>query len=1224
VIKLVKLHVRWSIVFAADRSACRTQAVLSSRYRRPPQARISPMIRITEKVKDIVDVRSHAGLNNFADDALRTLSGYHFTDVTADLMAKWLTRANRVGPGLGTSLALAGFRGVGKSHFLAAFGAILAHPEFRSRLSDPLVQSTVQSLSRRALPVVFVRRGLRRTLMDELKHAIAPVIGCEPDSLSDSLTEILMRASESTGDTPLVLLIDTAFERGSRVSRDDGAVLADIAVAARTLGIFVGIALDDDISGADGANAAISTTFAIDYLDQEHLYKIVDSHIFPKQSRMQPVLHEIYENYRSSVRSFRWSEERFSSLYPLHPSIMEIAPFIRLYMQDFALLTFASEAGSRILGRPANSLIAPDEVFDSVEKSLRGVEALKEIFVQFDRLNAEVVAKTPVVKRLQAKLILKGLFLFSLNDEGATAAEIGASMLIFDERDPEGALRDVESVLAAFAVAGGDKIRVQAEGRAGTRYSFKLDGKEDLKRVLSTTADAVPVSVVNDIFKRIIDERYTDSSFSSVSEGVVSNSSDCVLTWRGGSRKGRISWLDGSGRVDDNSRAPVDWLAVISLPDSGVREVPSTADTPIVTWRPAQFSDDEIDTVRRFFVLNSDSAFRQQFQEHIAAAVQAHAVAVERIFQRAFINDGVLTIEGFEYNFTEEARTAASLSQIFTVMLESHFEGRFPLHPYFSKTIRLKDVTTLVTDLFGGARPKMDDVQEMAGAFGIPLGVVVESDSIFSPSDAESLRGQPLVEQVLEAVDGANGGIVTLDAVFHRLGAQPYGLVREAAYLLLSAMVSARLLEFVTSNGDRISHRSLDLKLVWDDIVGIAVPAESVYSNDRLVMWASLLAGQGTFKSLTRSEDRSAILDALKTWMDTWNTRRVSERFDKVADDALNTAIWRRAAMSTRVFRSAADAISAVIDGSLSIEGCLAQIADVFSDSEIAFARHRTDLEMVEDFVASASLRGEITSWLALTEPTWDRSIDDVRRELHALIDENYQHPTAASNVDLGNLWVRFKRLYTDHFVDRHDAVALSPYLRERLAEVEKTDIWWEFENLSGIAGFDHRFAVEARNIRQQIKRLDCKLDTRRMFEKMPACGCSFSLEQSGVFDVMPEKLWKTVTQGLSSYRSFMDHHQTALRDVLARQIGGESDASTKQAHSDLMAYLSGDKDVRRLSDAELALIRRAVPVIEVNTENGDLQPAAPTRRAGDGSFDSAELAMAVAELDASLESLPN
>jgi DNA replication protein DnaC len=91
------------------------------------------MKRIQEKVKDLIEVRSHKSLRDFISDPAKTLSIYHFTDITSDLMAKCLDKIAAVQNGRGTAAALAGYRGVGKSHFLATLGAIVSHPELRSR-----------------------------------------------------------------------------------------------------------------------------------------------------------------------------------------------------------------------------------------------------------------------------------------------------------------------------------------------------------------------------------------------------------------------------------------------------------------------------------------------------------------------------------------------------------------------------------------------------------------------------------------------------------------------------------------------------------------------------------------------------------------------------------------------------------------------------------------------------------------------------------------------------------------------------------------------------------------------------------------------------------------------------------------------------------------------------------------------------------------------------------
>lgn len=1176
------------------------------------------MNRIPEKVKDIVEVRTHVGLTNFAADPLRTLSGYHFTDVTADLMAKWLTRMLAVSSSHGVSLALAGFRGVGKSHFLAAFGTILSHPELRSRISDPLVSSTAHSVARRSFPVAYVRRGLQKSLFHELKEALAPIIGCDPESLSESLGDLLMRARQSTGDDPLILLIDTALERSARVSRDDGVVLSDIAEAAKTLGIFVGIALDDDISGADGPNSAISSSYSIDYLDQEHLYKIVDTHIFPKQNRMHSVLHDIYDHYRQSVPSFRWSEERFSSLYPLHPSIMEIAPFVRLYMHDFALLSFASEAGSRILGRPANSLIAPDEVFDKVEKPLREVEALKGAFEIFDRINSEVVSQIPVVKRLQAKLILKGLFLFSLNDEGASASEIGASMLIYDENDAGGTVRQIESVLTSFHTALPDQIRVQ-ESSVGPRFSIKLDGKDDFDQELARLAALAPTNIATEIFKRTIDERFSDCSMAEVS-GVPGRSvSACAITWRGGLRRGQIVWDAGGASSGPIATDNLDWTAVIRF---GSDAPTAGDDASTVIWKPADLTDSESDTLRRFHVLQTDAQFRAEFQDHLAAATQVHAFAVERIFQRAFLNDGTLVIEGFEYNFIDEARNAQSLAQIFTLMLESLFEGKFPLHPYFASVIKFKDVTSLVTDLFGGARPKTDEVQMLAGLYCQPVGLVSNPDGIYIPADADELRANELVKVAFEAIDSTRGEVTPLERIFGRLGAPPYGLVREGTYLLLSAMVAARLLEFVTSNGDRINYRSLDLKLIWDDIVGVSPPTESFYSSERLLLWGSLLTGK-TFSSLKTTGERLAIMEALTLWADEWKAKDVAARFDALRDDHLNTRNWRLASMSTRAFKSVADAIGAVGIGAINVETCLQLIAEAFSDSETEYARHAGDLEALVQFIEGVALRTEAISWLSLCEVTGDVTIDQTRLELYRAFDTGLNDATPGSVIELNNKWARFRKMYSEYFIDRHDMTVVSPYLREKLAEIMKTDIWWEFENLSDIDGFDRSYRRSTNQILSKIRRLDCRYDTSKLFAKQPFCGCPYTLRDAGDVEALPELLWRVVNQGLLSYRETLRKNEGAIKKILEPQIKGERSGTAKQAFTDLLAYLATEKDFRRLSDPEIQLIRKAFAALN----GGGMIPAGrPTGDADHYSVNSAELpdfADAVDELNAMLESMP-
>ncbi len=529
------------------------------------------MKRIQEKIKDLVDVRPYKRLNNYLEDPAQTLSSYYFTDDTAGLMAVWLDSVSDVQAASGEARALAGYRGVGKSHFLATLGAIVSQPELRSRVTEAHVAASAQRLKRRRHLVAYVERGTYETLLDEVRAALSVVTETDLSTAGDSISELLAFAAERAGDLPLVIMVDTAQDRPTRVQRDDGEMLGEMAEIAKNLNIFIGIALDDDISGADNVNAAIARSYHIDYLDQEHLYKIVDTHLFPKRRQTQSVLHEVYSYLKDAIPNFKWSEQRFSSLYPLHPIILEVTPFVRLYSPDFALLPFAAEAGSKIASRPANSLIAIDEVLDRAEAGLRKADDLKEAFETYDRIAAEVISQVPVMQRLQAKMILKGLLLLSLDGDGTTAGDISAAMLLHDESDPAKAAKDIAEVLDTFVSFLPDDIRRYEEQGRETRYNFRVSGKDDLNAALAEAAASIEPLEVTKLLRRAAKERFSDWVVAGESEDAGLDALDSQILWRGGYRRGRVVWnWGGNPAANENSDRPADlwdWEVFIGDPN---------------------------------------------------------------------------------------------------------------------------------------------------------------------------------------------------------------------------------------------------------------------------------------------------------------------------------------------------------------------------------------------------------------------------------------------------------------------------------------------------------------------------------------------------------------------------------------------------------------------------------------------------------------------------------
>lgn len=1062
------------------------------------------MRRVVEKVKDIVEICPFTQLQDFAADPSLTLASYHFTDITADLMSQWIDRAASVRTGNGAALALAGFRGVGKSHFLSVIGAIAGRPELRSRISDPHVATSAERLPRRHGSVAFVRRGTGMSLLDELKRAVSPLLEMSPAALGDSIYDLLLRADEASGESPLLLLIDTALGRESRVSRDDGVALSEIGEAAKAIGVFVGVALDDDISGADGPNASISGTFGIDYLDQEHLYRIVDSAIFSKQNQMRPLLHDIYEDYRAELPGFRWSEQRFSSLYPLHPATVEIAPLVRLYIQDFALLGFAADAGMKILGRPAHSLIGLEEVFDGTESRLRSTEELAPVFAAFDCLEREVVAKVPVLSRHPAKLVLKGLLLLSLGGEGATADEIAASMMITGAHS-----LDVAALLESFAAGAGDGIVRRTRPNGNVAYGFRLAGKVDVDTLVAEASRLVPDTAIGEVLRTQFAERFAGFE-------QTENSSACAIAWRGGVRRGYLVWPPAEVDSDGGSSeagAETDFTVRVGRSERDESGDPETVTD--VHWELAPLSSDEEECLRRHYVLCRDAEVRRQLADGLGTAVRLSSIAIERIWTRVMFNDARLRFGGSEYPILESASGSHTLAQLLSQVLTPVLDEQFPSHPLFHEQLEAKQLELLIGEFLCGNVSSGPGAQRAAQIFAVPLGLASGPAGLLHPTPADDLVALPLIQAVVETA--ASESEIGLSEISRGLRSAPFGLTREAQRLVMAALVAQRQFDFVTSKGDRINYRSLDLQIIWDDIVGIAKPLNELYSSERLVEWARLLTGNAGLKSIDRSDDRLLVIDSLASWLSGWTSNRVLGDFDSLPDEMLSAGIWRTATNLRKSFGAMADIIESLVRNDITLDTCLQSIADLFSDSEQEYESKKLDLRVLQEFNAGVRKRSEIVGYLSLCERTQEPSIEEERLALIAQLSDAHGGFSPKAHEDTAQRWTSFRHQYSTYYATHHDRVMKSGGHGETLKEIIRSDEWAVFESLAGSpAGKSDHFAL-AKNLIRELRQLQCSSDVSQVLAERPFCGCSFSLSDADRLARLAEDLAMAVKLGIDS-----------------------------------------------------------------------------------------------------------
>jgi hypothetical protein len=450
------------------------------------------MKRIQDKIKDLVEPQSFEQVGNYVEDPAQALAAYRFTDVTSDLLSRWLDALADLPAGTGAARALAGARGVGKSHTLAVLGALAGSERLRQTVEDGHVLASAQRLAGRRYLVVRVERGTRPTLSDELAASFAAFFGGSEVQWGnrDPAEVLAVAASRAMGET-LVVVIDTAFNRPARVSRDDGPYLGSLAAAAKDLNVFLALALDDDIADADGANVAVAGTYRIDYLDPENLYRVADQFVLRKKPQVGDTLREIYQALRATVHEFNWSQARFSSVYPVHPLVAEVASGVRLFLPKFAFLPFAAGAAARATSRSALSLVLLDEVFDATEEELRLNPELTAVFATYDQLTATAIGQMPIMQRYQARLILKSLFVLSLDGRDATPGEMCAALLLTDEDAGGDAPRRVAETLARFAEEAPEGSFILADGPGGeTRYRLSIALLEANAQQQSQTAAA--------------------------------------------------------------------------------------------------------------------------------------------------------------------------------------------------------------------------------------------------------------------------------------------------------------------------------------------------------------------------------------------------------------------------------------------------------------------------------------------------------------------------------------------------------------------------------------------------------------------------------------------------------------------------------------------------------------------------------------------------------------
>jgi hypothetical protein len=1154
------------------------------------------MKRTQDKIKDLVEPQEFDDVRDFAAEPARALAAYRFTDATSDLLARWLDALADLPRGRGAAHALAGMRGVGKSHTLATFGALIVSAERpHTQITDAHVASSARRLANRRHQLIRVARGTRPTLRDELVEAfMAAFGGSAGDWAGDPAAWLARAATLSRTTTTLVILVDTAFGREARVKRDDGPLLSDLAVAARDADAFVALALDDDIAGAEGVNVALARTFQIDYLEPEHLYHVANIYVLRKNAPARDALHEIYLSLRQSVPNFNWSEPRFAALYPVHPLVADTSASVRLYAPAFAFLPFAAAAARNAVNRPALSLILLDEVFDHSQDSLRRSDDLSEAFRVYDELATNAVAQFPAMQRLQVRLVLKSLFVLSLDGRGATARDLCAALLFQDENSQQAAIERVEETLKRLTdLAPQRGLAAHADGEE-LRYRFQVSAAADFDAALAASSEspAIDEAAIAALLRTLARARFEDWPFAD--DAPETPHADFDVTWRGSARGGRLTRRaahSGASPVNVADDAAGDatrdeWQLFIDDPACDVSgnvsgeataQQVSGADAPlVVVWQPAGCYAEELSILRRLVALRTDASLAE-FGETARAAANALAAQAERIWSRLYVDDGRLLVDGESIVFTPEARAAQSFAPALSESLAPRFAARFPAHPQFDARPTEAEIAFLVDQLFGGGNVADAAVQQLAGTFAVPLGLATRRGDIYIPETGDAVLGQPWVREVLALVDVAGSRVVPLASVHRVLHARPYGLSPHTQYLVLAALVAQRRIELVTATDDRISRRTLGSSIKWDEVAGVCRAAEIHHNAEELTAWARLLTGDAALSSIADAAAREGVRAALSAWLAAWRAEPVLKEFDALPDAGLTTRAWDLAAAVRRTFGAAADAVADALAGSLSLEEGLQRVADVYGAAPEQLARATEQLAALRVYTTGIVRREHVRAYLSAAELTALEVIESARRELLLIADDPHTLFDPARTERFELLWQEFQTHYAEHYTDVHARAVGDACDHRELDEFTRGAAWRDFEALAGLPFVAPQLWEEAASLVAEVKSARCDLPVARLLAKRPRCACAFRLARAAQYLNAAPLVAEITERGRAAYRRSLARFHAHLTHALNMLATDDTDAETA-SHAYALAHLFVQQQTpEHFTHGDARLITRAL-----------------------------------------------
>jgi hypothetical protein len=1121
------------------------------------------------QVKAYVELQNYNEITSFAE-AERVVSSYVITSAVGSLAARLLTdlaapRSSNSVTQLPSLQIITGQRGVGKSHLLAFLRALINVKPLRSTIAEPSLLNALGLFGDRMVTTIEINfagferdpfeNRLRQVLCETLKHSTyfddekwaAAVKG-------EQVFEQVLSAMPLGAQ--LILFVDNLPNRwrvAPETVESDLDWLALIARQANALPLRAVIVRDEEPGYIESGDAAVYN------LPPDNLQEMIARRVLRKTPAQLRELDDLYSELTQLLPGYSWPKEVFAQCYPLHPLIYESAPAVRAAAQSFSLPNFVATSVTRVLSRPATSLITPDEVFDRHEYEFRKNPVLAPTLKLYDQIVTMAIAKLPVSDRLWAKLTLKSLFTFSLIGQPASAYQIAQAQMLTEEGNPSVAYQRVAKILEHFATSCPEALFIKG---GGTDCSYIL---ASVNQAVGSTIERQLTDAAQEISSddsRLMELLLTAGIglFDDLQDIAAEVSPTSPLpsylpqtfTWRGSQRSIEVC-LGGQGITESQWR-----LLIAPISEAAPEQSDLQLDEYTVVWRPATINSPSfLNPLKKLLAWQELAQTRLAegvpLSEDYRATREKLNEQVRELFIELYLKNGVLVDLERSFSttpFAAERTFSRFLCHAFDALLKQHF----PQYPPFTEPLSAEQVQLLIGEFFLGTEEQQNApaIQQLVAQFASPLGIasrLLAPDFMGAPYQpdifSEAVQPYPFMQTMLSFMDQhtdesglANVPLIMIERL---LSDAPYGLPYTAQHLLIGALIATNLIELLDeANNRELARDNLTSDFTLGDFTAVRRVASVNYPPTVLAEWARLLTGQVDLAPPITLESEKRVREAVSRWVEHWRAEELTTRFEQVPMDLLTLSAWRTVDASKTRFSRVSALAEALSEGKMEVRTALSRIADIFGLDRASLSRIQDEMHALCRFLDWMPTFANLRSYLLAAEPTSETAIEELRTELTTQIQDSRTLLDAEMRRQMESKFTEFCKRYSEFYAAAHEAEVGPTANRQLITSFCTSAEWMRFRLLMELRLESGAFERDAQALLKMAQETRCDLPVLELLQHQPHCCCSFRLHRQVQLSTLLDALKSIVSASSTFYSLAIWRHRSELR-TKAKELTDES-----------------------------------------------------------------------------------